>query len=233
MNIKTILLATLAALSVATSANATEANPKGFKSQQNQVSYALGYEMGESLRMQSVEVNPEWLSRGIQSGLQKKLSYLTQDELDATLTNFREQQIAKQEAKIKQIANNYAKQSSEFLKKNKAKKGMQTTASGLQYRVIQKGKGRKPRASDKVTVDYEGRLISGEVFDSSYKRGTPATFKLNHVIAGWTEALQMMSEGATWELVIPPNLAYGADGIGGVIGPNETLLFKVHLISIQ
>lgn len=121
-----------------------------------------------------------------------------------------------------------------FLEENKGKEGVQVTESGLQYKVLEEGSGESPSATDRVTVDYEGRLINGEVFDSSIARGEPASFNVNQVIAGWTEALQMMKPGARWELYIPSNLAYGErGGPGGAIGPNETLIFEVKLISVE
>lgn len=121
-----------------------------------------------------------------------------------------------------------------YLEENKSKEGVQVTESGLQYKVLEEGSGASPSATDRVTVDYEGRLINGEVFDSSIARGEPATFGVNQVIAGWTEALQMMKPGSRWELYIPSNLAYGErGGPGGTIGPNETLVFEVKLISIE
>lgn len=120
-----------------------------------------------------------------------------------------------------------------FMLANKDKKGVVTLPSGLQYEVITAGTGKKPGKSDIVTVDYEGKLLNGQVFDSSYKRGEPATFPVDGVIAGWQEALQLMNIGSTWMLYIPPSLAYGESGAGGVIGPNETLVFKVHLIGVK
>lgn len=124
-------------------------------------------------------------------------------------------------------------QGTTHMESNKTKKGVVTLPSGLQYEVITQGTGKKPGKTDVVTVDYEGKLVNGEVFDSSYKRGQPASFPVNGVIAGWTEALQLMNEGSTWMLTIPANLAYGETGAGGVIGPNETLIFKVHLIKVN
>jgi FKBP-type peptidyl-prolyl cis-trans isomerase FklB len=124
-------------------------------------------------------------------------------------------------------------QGDSFMQTNKDKKGVVTLPSGLQYEVIEQGTGKKPSKNDEVTVDYEGKLINGQVFDSSYKRGKPASFPVNGVIPGWTEALQLMPVGSTWMLYIPPTLAYGEAGAGGMIGPNETLVFKVHLISVK
>ena len=122
--------------------------------------------------------------------------------------------------------------SSDFLAANKNKPGVKTTANGLQYKILTQGKGEKPIDGNSVTVDYEGKLVDGSVFDSSYKRGEPATFPVNGVIPGWTEALKLMPVGSTWELFIPANLAYGEQGAPPSIGPNETLIFKVHLISV-
>lgn len=120
-----------------------------------------------------------------------------------------------------------------FLEKNKANPGVVTLPDGLQYKVIKEGKGVKPKMNDTVTVNYEGKLIDGTEFDSSYKRGEPATFPVSGVIAGWTEALQLMKTGSVWELYIPANLAYGEYGAPPVIGPNETLIFKVELIDVK
>ncbi|MDA8561595.1 FKBP-type peptidyl-prolyl cis-trans isomerase [Gammaproteobacteria bacterium] len=125
------------------------------------------------------------------------------------------------------------KQGKKFLTENKNKKGIVSLPSGLQYEVISEGNGKKPRETDIVTVDYEGKLLNGQIFDSSYKRGQPASFPVNGVISGWTEALQLMNEGSTWKLYIPPQLAYGEAGAGGVIGPNETLIFKVKLLNVK
>lgn len=120
-----------------------------------------------------------------------------------------------------------------FLEENKKKAGVVTLPSGLQYKVITQGKGATPTASDMVTVNYEGKLINGTEFDSSYKRKQPATFPVSGVIAGWTEALKLMKVGSTWEIYIPSTLAYGEQGAPPVIGPNETLIFKVDLLAIK
>jgi len=121
----------------------------------------------------------------------------------------------------------------DFLNMNKTKPGVQVTASGLQYRVLREGSGRRPSAHETVEVHYQGSLITGKIFDSSYDRGKSISFALNRVIAGWTEGLQLMKEGAKYELVIPANLGYGVFGAGGSIPPNATLIFVVELLKIQ
>ena len=120
-----------------------------------------------------------------------------------------------------------------FLKENATKPGITTTASGLQYKVLKEGTGRSPKATDVVVVNYRGTLINGKEFDSSYKSGKPIEFPLNRVIPGWTEGVQLMKEGAKYEFYIPPNLAYGSRGAGGVIGPDESLIFEVELLKVK
>jgi FKBP-type peptidyl-prolyl cis-trans isomerase FkpA len=120
-----------------------------------------------------------------------------------------------------------------FLKENAAKQGVKTTPSGLQYKVLREGSGKSPTATDTVVVNYRGTLINGKEFDSSYKTGQPIEFPLNRVIPGWTEGVQLMKEGAKYEFYIPPNLAYGSRGAGGVIGPDETLIFEVELLKVK
>ena len=146
---------------------------------------------------------------------------------------FQKQQKAKMEETNKVDAEKNKKAGEEFLAANKVKEGIVTTESGLQYRVINEGSGPKPTETDNVTVHYKGTLIDGEEFDSSYKRNQPATFPVNGVIKGWTEALQLMSKGSKWELFIPSEIAYGPNGAGGAIGPNEVLIFEVELIDIN
>ncbi|PIP36427.1 MAG: hypothetical protein COX20_05870 [Desulfobacterales bacterium CG23_combo_of_CG06-09_8_20_14_all_52_9] len=155
------------------------------------------------------------------AGLQKKLTEKQQAER------------AEQEKKMKDLGEKNKVAGKKFLDENRGKKGVKTNPSGLQYQVIKEGTGKIPKETDRVTVNYKGSLIDGTEFDSSYKRGKPATFPVNGVIKGWTEALQLMKEGSKWQLAIPPQLAYGESGTpGGPIGPNATLIFEVELISI-
>jgi FKBP-type peptidyl-prolyl cis-trans isomerase FklB len=137
-----------------------------------------------------------------------------------------------QEAKAKEAGAGNRKEGDAFLAANKAKEGVKTTADGLQYKVLTEGNGPKPTANDTVTVNYRGTLLNGKEFDSSYKRGQPASFPVGGVIKGWTEALQLMPVGSKYQLFIPPDLAYGDRGAGGDIGPGETLIFEVELLSI-
>jgi FKBP-type peptidyl-prolyl cis-trans isomerase FklB len=141
--------------------------------------------------------------------------------------------MAKQQELAKMAGEKNQKEGEAFLAENKKKEGVITLPSGLQYKVIKAGSGNKPKATDTVTVHYQGTLVNGTEFDSSYRRGQPVSFPVNGVIPGWTEALQLMEAGAKWQIVIPSNLAYGDRGAGPQIGPNATLIFEIELISIQ
>lgn len=198
------------------------------------VSYAMGYETGKALRMHQVSADPNTFAAGMKSGLNNTTPAMTEDNMQKTLQQFQTENAAKFAAAQKEQADTNAKLGADFLAKNKGQAGVVTLPSGLQYKILNAGDAAaaSPKATDRVTVDYEGTLINGTVFDSSYKRGQPATFGVNQVIPGWTQALQLMKPGATWMLFIPPNLAYGANGAGPTIGPNSTLIFKVHLISV-
>lgn len=158
---------------------------------------------------------------------------MSEEEYRNTMANFRKEMMAKQQAQMKTKGEKNKKEGDAFLAENKDKKGIVSLPSGLQYKVIKEGEGDTPKATDKVTVHYRGTLIDGTEFDSSYGRGEPATFPVNGVIPGWTEALQLMNAGSKWQLFIPSKLAYGERGAGGKIGPNSTLIFDVELISIQ
>lgn len=197
------------------------------------LSYTIGYKTGAALKAQSISIDAQDFNQGLQAGYGGGTSSMTDQEMQATLDKM-QQQVANNMQQQAQVAGDANKKAGdEFLAKNAKEAGVVTLPSGLQYRIIHEGNGNSPKATDTVTVNYEGTLINGTVFDSSYKRGQPASFKVNQVIAGWQEALQLMKPGATWMLYIPSNLAYGAHGAGSLIGPNETLIFKVDLISVK
>ncbi len=203
------------------------------KDQKDKVSYIIGIDIGTNLKRQSVEINPEILLRGIQDGLAGNKPLMSDQEMKDAIALFQKEMQAKQEEVAKKMGEKNKKEGETFLAENKRKEGVVTLASGLQYKVIKKGSGKKPKLTDTVTTHYRGTLIDGTEFDSSYRRNQPVSFPVNGVIPGWTEALQLMEEGAKWQLFIPPHLAYGERGAGPQIGPNATLIFEVELISIQ
>ena len=208
------------------------ASSKAAKPHEDKVSYALGVELGEAFKAQGLSIRADRVAQGMTDAFSGNKYQFDRKTIDNVLIAFRKEQISKQEGEIKKIAQENVKLGKNYMQRHHNEKDVQVTATGLQYRVLKAGTGKKPSASDTVTVNYEGKFIDGQVFDSSYQRHEPAKFRLDQVIAGWTEALQLMPEGSTWELVIPPQLAYGEHGMGGVIGPNETLVFKVELIKV-
>jgi FKBP-type peptidyl-prolyl cis-trans isomerase FklB len=209
----------------------TSASP--FKDQKEKASYALGMNVGNGLRRQSVDIDPNVFAQGMKDAISGGKTLLTDEEAMATLQQLQTELRAKQEEKRKQAAETNQKEGDAFLAANKTKEGVVTLPSGLQYKILTPGTGPKPTASDTVSCNYKGTLIDGTEFDSSAKHGGPATFTVGGVIKGWTEALQLMPVGSKWQLFIPPSLAYGERGAGGDIGPNSTLIFEVELVSIQ
>lgn len=196
-------------------------------------SYALGVETGKSFRNGGIPLTPWAFYQGLQDGLNGNKTLLSDDQIQQELRDLQKSSLSKLQSQMEQSSKKNQQLGGAFLDANKERSGVVTTATGLQYKIITPGTGVKPTVADTVTVDYEGRLLDGKVFDSSYERGKPATFPVNAVIPGWQEALKLMPVGSTWEIYIPAALAYGEEGAQGVIGPNETLIFKVHLISVQ
>lgn len=196
--------------------------------QKKKVSYVIGQQIGESIKGQGVDVDVDVLANSIKDVIKGKESQLTPEEMRAAMMAA-QQEMATQQAKEGE-AN--LKTGADFLAANKAKEGVKTTESGLQYKVITAGKGATPKDTDTVTCHYKGTLIDGKEFDSSYKRGQPAEFPVNGVIAGWTEALKTMKEGEKRELFIPANLAYGPQGRPG-IPPNSVLIFEIELVKVN
>jgi FKBP-type peptidyl-prolyl cis-trans isomerase len=213
-------------------AAAKNAAPLTLKTQKEKFSYALGMSqgkrMGESLRKQSVPFDPAILARGMKDGLAGGKTLLTDEEAQAAMMEQKKQM----EAKMQEAGAANKKEGDAFLAENKGKEGVVTLPSGLQYKILTAGTGPKPTASDSVVCNYRGTLIKGTEFDSSYKRGQPATFPVTGVIKGWTEALQLMPVGSKWQLFVPSDLAYGESGRPG-IEPNSTLIFEVELLSIE
>jgi FKBP-type peptidyl-prolyl cis-trans isomerase FklB len=210
------------------------AEKKELKTEKEKASYAIGFDMGSSLKKNELDIDADILGKAIKDVLSGGKTLMTEQEVKTTLIAVQKDLQAKQQVKMKGLGEKNKKEGEAFLAQNKTKDGVKTLASGLQYKVLTEGKGNSPKASDTVTVNYRGTLIDGTEFDSSYKRGQPATFPVNGVIKGWTEALQLMKEGSKWQLVIPANLAYGENGTpGGPIGPNAALIFEVELISVK
>jgi FKBP-type peptidyl-prolyl cis-trans isomerase FklB len=200
----------------------------------DKLSYAMGYTTGQALSSYGIELNLDAYNAGIKTGLANAKPALSDQQIAETLQGFQKQQIKKMTQQRMDDAAKNLKEGEAFLANNKKKNGVQVTPNGLQYRELTPGKGKSPIPTDTVTVNYEGRLLNGTIFDSSYKRNKPISFALNGVIKGWQEALVMMKPGATWEVFIPSSLAYGSTGIpGSDIGPNETLIFKINLISVE
>ena len=202
------------------------------KTPKDKASYAIGMNIGKSIHEDSVDVDLSILMRGIKDSMKDGKTLLTDDEAKAALTALQAEMRKKQEEKMLVQAESNKKAGEAFLADNKTKDGVVTLPSGLQYKILREGTGPKPATTDTVVCNYKGTLLDNTEFDSSYKRGQPATFPVSGVIKGWTEALQLMSVGSKWELFIPSDLAYGVPGRPG-IGPNATLVFEVELMSIQ
>jgi len=211
------------------------AKPKAvaLTTQQDKISYAIGMNMAKTLQRQSVDVEPDIVAKGLKDVLAGNKPLLSDDEAMTTLTTLQNDMRARQQEKAQQLGLANKKEGEDFLAANKGKEGVVALPSGLQYKILKEGSGPKPSASDSVVCNYRGTLINGTEFDSSYKRGEPATFPVSGVIKGWTEALQLMPVGSKWQLFIPSDLAYGQRGAGSDIGPNATLIFEVELLSIQ
>ena len=207
--------------------------PTTLTTQKEKQSYAIGMNLGENLKQQNLEIDPNLLLRGVKDTLAGGKMLMTPDEEHATLMELQTTIRKAQAERMQKAAEKNKKEGDAFLAANKTKPGVVTTASGLQYKILQTGSGPKPSATDSVSCNYRGTLIDGTEFDSSYKRGQPTTFPVGGVIKGWTEALQLMPVGSKWQLFVPSSLAYGERAASAQIGPNATLIFEVELVSIQ
>jgi FKBP-type peptidyl-prolyl cis-trans isomerase FklB len=203
------------------------------KTEKDKNSYAFGMNIGRGLLQNSLDLDQQIVIRGLKDVLAHGKLLLTDEEAQAALAAIQNDVRKKQQDFRQQVGLTNQKEGDAFLAENKTKEGVITLPSGLQYKVLKVGDGPKPTAADSVVCNYRGALINGSEFDSSYKRGQPATFPVAQVIKGWTEALQLMPVGSKWALYIPPGLAYGDRGAGASIGPNSTLIFEVELLSIQ
>ena len=196
------------------------------------VGYSLGFMMAEGNKEAVQDLNLDTFEQGFRDGYEGKESALTQEQMEAVLMAYQKEQEEKFVADMQTKAEDNKTKGATFLAENAKKEGVKQTASGLQYKVLTAGTGKSPKATDVVEVNYEGKLLDGTVFDSSYERGEPIEFPLNQVIAGWTEGLQLMKEGGKYEFYIPSDLAYGEAGNQG-IDPNSTLIFTVELLKVK
>jgi len=208
-------------------------NPAVLKDQRDKASYSIGVKIGADMKANALDLNSEALVTGLQDGISGAKPQLSDKERAETLMAFEQDLQKKEIERLKQLAEKNKKEGAEFLAANKAKEGVKTLPSGLQYKVLAEGNGTQPKPTDQVTVNYRGTFLDGTEFDNSYKRGEPITFPVNGVIKAWSEALPLMKTGAKWQLFVPAELAYGEKGTGRAIGPNSTLIFEVELVGIK
>ena len=205
---------------------------EAFKTQEEKLGYAIGMNIGINMKRQNVTADAEQLAAGLKTAFKGGETVLSEEEMGQILMAYQQEMQMQQMAEQAAAAEAGTKNAEEYLTKNAKQEGVVTLDSGLQYKVLASGAGASPKAESKVEVHYRGTLIDGTEFDSSYKRGEPASFPVNGVIAGWTEALQLMKEGDKWQLAIPPQLAYGERGAPPVIPANAALVFEVELLKI-
>lgn len=204
------------------------------KTPQDKVSYSIGLDLGRKLQHQGIALEPDAFALGVRHAMGQGKQLLTDEQMREVLTAYQKELRVRHEQEQQTQADKNRKEGEAFLARNKSAPGVKTTASGLQYKVMRDGTGKMPGPAHTVTAHYRGTLIDGTEFDSSYKRGEPASFPVTRVISGWTEALQMMKTGAKWMVYIPSNLGYGERGAGGgLIGPNATLIFEIELIDFK
>jgi FKBP-type peptidyl-prolyl cis-trans isomerase FklB len=203
------------------------------KTEKDKLSYALGMDLGAQFKSRSVDVDADIFASALKTALAGGKTLLTEAESKAIIAELQKSMVAKQAEAARIAGEKNMKEGEAFLAANKAKEGVVTLASGIQYKVLSPGTGKQPTIDDTVVCQYRGTLIDGKEFDSSYKRGQPATFAVKGVIKGWTEVLQLMPVGSKWQVVIPPTLAYGERGAGADIGPNATLIFEIELVAIK
>jgi FKBP-type peptidyl-prolyl cis-trans isomerase FklB len=224
---KTGLVIGLITLSLSLSAFGKE--PAGPKSDKQKFSYTVGFQIGQKLKLQNLDLDSKAFTQGAQDAISNSKPRLKPEEMQAAIQSQQKKEMEKQEALVKKNLET----GQAFLEANKKKEGVIALPSGLQYKVITEGHGKQPKSTDSVVAHYRGTLINGTEFDSSYKRNEPVTFPVAGVIKGWQEVLPLMKEGAKWQVYIPAELGYGSHGAGAVIGPNEVLIFDIELLSVK
>ena len=207
----------------------TNANAVKIETDQEKLSYSMGVFFGQTVIRQEMDINVPAFLQAVEDVLNSADIKLTEDEMQKIINTYQKKE---QEKRVAKSGDNKI-DGEKFLAENKSKEGITELPSGLQYKIVKDSEGKKPDANSKVVVHYRGTLIDGTEFDSSYARGEPIELNLNQVIKGWQEALQLMSVGSKWQIVIPSNLAYGERGAGRQIGPNSTLIFDIELLSIE
>ena len=203
------------------------------KTQKDKVSYGIGVDMASNFKQQGVEFNADILIQGFKDQSSGKQLLMTEDDIRTVLNAYQNEIMQKRTQAMKVAAEENRKIGDAFLAENKNKEGVVTLPSGLQYKILKVGEGRKPTDADMVECHYRGVLVNGTEFDSTYRTGKPVAFKVTGVIPGWSEALKLMPVGSKWQLFIPPQLAYGERAAGRDIGPNATLIFELELIAIK
>jgi FKBP-type peptidyl-prolyl cis-trans isomerase len=232
VNLKWLPIAVLAFLALPAASRAQDSAASPLKTPKDKVSYAVGAQIALSLKSQGIDIDPDLVAKGFKDLLSGSKLLLSDDELRTTLTALQQQLQQKQADLLSKAAADNKKAGDTFFADNGKKDGVVTLPSGLQYKIIKAGEGKKPSESDTVSCNYRGTLIDGTQFDSSAP-GQPATFQVGGVIPGFKEALLLMPAGSKWQVYIPSNLAYGASGAGNAIGPNATLIFDIELLAIQ
>jgi len=235
MKIKTLaalvaLTVLMAACDKAPTEKAAEAPPAELTTQEQKLSYIFGQNIGSQFKTETMKIDVDVFAMGVKDAIAGVEPKLAEADVMEALQKFQEEKMAEQQKSFDEASTKNIAQGEAFMAENAKKEGVVTLESGLQYKIIEEGEGAVPTETSTVEVHYKGTLIDGTEFDSSFKRGVPASFGVTQVIPGWTEALMLMKEGAKWELYIPPSLAYGPGGAGGLIGPEQTLIFEVELL---
>jgi len=233
MKLKMTIIWTMVLAIGLVSAQAAAADKPQLSNKKDKLSYTIGVDIAKNFKRLGVDVNTDIVAKGLKDGMADRKLLMSDEELRTTMTAYLDELRQKQMAAFKVIADENKKKGDAFLAENKKKEGVVTLPSGLQYKIIKEGTGNKPVDTDTVECRYRGTLIDGKEFDSSYRTGQNATFKVSTVIGGWKEALKLMPVGSKWQLFIPPELAYGPMGTGRDIGPNATLIFEVELVAIK